>query len=207
MEQPSPEDKNWTWVLERPCDQCGYDASAPDRSDLGAMIRANAAMWRSLLGRGDLVAERPPVPAGQSPVWSALEYGCHVRDVYRVMGERLNLMLSKKEPTFPDWDQDRTAIEERYDQQEPSKVSYDLALTAGRVADTVDRIGDKQWDRRGYRSTGDAFTVESLVRYLLHDVVHHVHDVEEGYRLLAPDEEDDGSDGDGPGGNGSSAGS
>lgn len=196
MEHPTPEDKSWMWVLDRPCPECGYDASAADRSELGGLIRANAAAWRSLLGRGDLVSVRPPVPEGRSPVWSGLEYGCHVRDVYRVMGERLKLLLTKKEPTFPDWDQDREAITERYDQQDPSKVSYDLALTAGRVADTVDRIGDKQWDRVGYRSTGEEFTVERLVRYLLHDVIHHAHDVEEGYRLLAPDDDDsDGDDG------------
>ena len=31
--------------------------------------------------------------------------------------------------------------------------------------------------RRGTRSNGDVFTVESLGSYHLHDVVHHLHDV------------------------------
>jgi hypothetical protein len=33
------------------------------------------------------------------------------------------------------------------------------------------------WDRPGVRSNGSEFTVESLGRYHLHDVVHHLHDV------------------------------
>ena len=32
-------------------------------------------------------------------------------------------------------------------------------------------------DRRGMRSNGDVFSVESLGSYHLHDVVHHLHDV------------------------------
>jgi hypothetical protein len=31
--------------------------------------------------------------------------------------------------------------------------------------------------RRGVRSNGSAFTIETLGLYHLHDVVHHVHDV------------------------------
>ncbi len=190
MEQPAPDDKDWTWVLERACPACGFDASAPSQDELGALIRANAAAWRSILKRGDLVAERPPVPPGASPVWSALEYGCHVRDVYSLMAERLKAMLSKKGPTFANWDQDQAAIDEKYGEQDPAKVGYDLAVNAGKVADMVDRVSGSQWERTGLRSTGDAFTVESLVRYLLHDVIHHAHDAEEGYRALRPDDED-----------------
>ena len=35
-------------------------------------------------------------------------------------------------------------------------------------------------DRRGTRSNGDVFSVESLGSYHLHDVVHHLHDVGAG---------------------------
>ena len=34
-----------------------------------------------------------------------------------------------------------------------------------------------QWQRTGRRSNGSAFTVETLGRYHLHDVVHHLWDV------------------------------
>jgi hypothetical protein len=191
VDEPTPDRKDWTWVLERPCESCGYDADALDRGRLGAAIRANAAAWRRLLGRGALVSARPPVAPGQSPVWSALEYGCHVRDVYQRMQDRLTRMLTEDEPSFADWDQDHAAIEGRYREQDPSRVGYDLAVTAGRVADEVDRIGRRGWSRVGTRSDGATFTVESLVRYLLHDVTHHAWDVEQGYEALTAEDEDD----------------
>jgi hypothetical protein len=40
-------------------------------------------------------------------------------------------------------------------------------------------VGDGEWVRRGTRSNGSVFTVESLGRYLLHDPVHHLSDVAE----------------------------
>ena len=33
------------------------------------------------------------------------------------------------------------------------------------------------WDRPGSRSNGSVFTVETLLQYILHDVVHHLWDV------------------------------
>jgi hypothetical protein len=184
VEQPRPEDKSWTWVLERPCPDCGFDVAQVDRDKLGARLRANAAAWRAVLGRGDIVSQRPPDDPERGPVWSALEYGCHSRDVYRVLGERLRRMLTEDTPRFADWDQDDAAREQRYHEQDPARVSYDLAVAAGKVADMLDRVGERQWDRPGVRSDGTAFTVESLAAYLLHDVQHHLHDAEAGYEAI-----------------------
>lgn len=186
VDHPTPEDKNWTWVLDSRCDDCGFEAATVDRDQLGALARANAARWRGLLSRGGLVATRPPSDDGV--VWSALEYGCHVRDVYRVLDERLQAMLTEDDPEFADWDQNQTAIDDSYLDQDPGHVSYELAVVAGQVADMLDRVNGKEWDRPGRRSDGDGFTVESLARYLLHDVTHHVWDVEEGYEALTEDD-------------------
>ncbi len=38
-----PDTKDWTWVLERRCDECGFEAPAFPREEVGAMVRANAA--------------------------------------------------------------------------------------------------------------------------------------------------------------------
>lgn len=176
---PTPDDKNWTWVLERACPDCGFDPAEHPRDRFGVEIRRLAATYRTLLAHGR-AAERP------SPeVWSALEYGCHVRDVFRLFGERLVLMLREDDPTFANWDQDATAVEDRYWTQDPAKVSYDLAVAAGLLADDFDRVDDDQWGRTGRRSDGASFTVESFGVYLLHDPIHHVHDIEQGYEVLA----------------------
>jgi hypothetical protein len=44
-----PDTKDWTWVLQRPCPECGLDTRDIDRDQIGAMVRANAASWQSLL--------------------------------------------------------------------------------------------------------------------------------------------------------------
>ncbi len=40
-------------------------------------------------------------------------------------------------------------------------------------------LADEQWSRTGRRSDGASSTVASCARYSLHDVVHHLHDVQE----------------------------
>ncbi|MDH3295056.1 MAG: DinB family protein [Acidimicrobiia bacterium] len=184
MEHPPPDTKNWTWVLEQQCPECGFDASTVSPEEVAGRVRANAAAWRNVLNRGSLVDRRPPVPAGQPPKWSALEYGAHVRDVYALAAERLMRMLKKTAPTFANWDQDAAAIESDYRSQDPNKVSYDLAVNAGKFADLLDKVRGDQWQRTGMRSDGSAFTVASFALYLLHDPVHHLWDVEQGFEAI-----------------------
>ncbi len=182
-DRPTPDDKDWTWILDRPCPECGFDAPAADVAHLGAEIRSMAARWRQILGGGDIVHQRPPSEDG--PVWSALEYGAHVRDVFEKFVERLTMLLSDDDPTFLNWDQDATAVEQDYRAQDPSRVAYDLAVNAGRAADIVDRVRTDELGRSGTRSNGSRFTVDSLIRYMVHDPYHHIWDVEQGYEAMA----------------------
>ncbi|MEO6570064.1 MAG: DinB family protein [Ilumatobacteraceae bacterium] len=166
-----PDDKNWTWVLDEVCPECGYDAATVDLSRMPELVGANADAWTAVLARPD-VARRP-----SDDRWSALEYGCHVRDVFALFVERLELMLDTDAPRFENWNQDDTAIAQRYHLQDPAKVSRELVAAAERNAACWTRVGDDQWDRTGERSDGALFTVDSFARYFLHDPVHHLHDV------------------------------
>lgn len=163
--------KDWTWVLERQCPECGLDTTAVSARDVGTMLRASSALWQRELNRAN-VGTRPD-PA----TWSVLEYGCHVRDVCRRFDERLGLMLSQDDPVFENWDQDATAIEQRYGNQRPAAVADELAEAAERLSRHVDEVTGDQWQRTGRRDDGARFTVESFARYLIHDVVHHQHDI------------------------------
>ena len=166
-----PDDKNWTWVLERRCDDCGFDARGFDPSRTGYAIRDQVSRWSKVLMRGD--ASRRP----RRGVWSPLEYGCHVRDVFRKFDERLALMLTEDCPDFENWDQDATALADRYDLQVPSEVIAELTAAGNTLADRFDSVAGSQWKRPGNRSDGSVFTVESMARYLMHDPVHHLWDV------------------------------
>jgi hypothetical protein len=168
---PVPDDKDWTWVLDTACPDCGFDAVAIRTTDVASQVRGTATAFAIVLQRPG-ARDRP-----QPGVWSALEYGCHVRDVCRVFNERVRLMLSQDDPLFPDWDQDATALAERYWTQEPVVVTAELAAAAETVARSFEGVDVDQWSRPGRRSNGSVFTVDSLARYLLHDLVHHLHDI------------------------------
>ena len=170
--QPPPDTKDWTWTLTRRCDQCGLSAgevspktsrsapSSPPRSG----FRFCARVRRSRRPRPD--------------VWSPLEYGAHVRDVYRLFDGRLAQMLDEDTPTFANWDQDETAIEERYGEQDPEVVADELEAAAQRF---VARMSVAQARpvraARHRRSDGAEFTVVTFLQYFLHDVIHHLWDV------------------------------
>jgi hypothetical protein len=166
-----PDTKDWTWVLERPCPECAFDASAVSVEDVPTMIRENAAMWPAVLARPD-ARTRP-----RADRWSPLEYACHVRDVFRLYDVRLHLILDEDDPTFDNWDQDETAVADRYGEQDPETVGTDLVAAAGLLADSFASVRPDQYERRGTRSDGARFTVETFARYLIHDPVHHLWDV------------------------------
>ena len=169
-----PDEKDWTWVLQRRCAQCGFDATGFDREQVGSMIRSNAAAWQRVL-RSSAVSKRP-----RRTVWSPLEYACHVRDVFRIYDERLARMLTEDDPQYANWNQDATAVEDNYGEQEPRVVGAELAAAATKLATRFESVSGEQWDRPGTRSDGAHFTVESFGRYLIHDPIHHLWDVEVG---------------------------
>ena len=168
-----PDDRDWTWVLDRPCPECQFQAGEFDAETTGDALRCNAAAWGELLTRekGALTVRRRP------DRWSDLEYAVHVRDVCRLYLERLDLMLAEDDPLFPDWDQDVTAVEDDYNAQDPAVVSAQLLSAAAGLAEAFDSVANGQWRRRGRRSDGASFTVDSFARYLVHDPVHHLWDV------------------------------
>lgn len=170
-DQIVPDDKDWTWVLDRPCPECGFDTNILDPRDVGQLIRDNASAWQRVLSSPDV--QTRPAPDR----WSALEYGCHVRDVFRVYLERLDLMLTQDGPHYANWDQDVTAADDDYASQSPVAVAVALTRAAAALADRFDTVGGDQWQRTGFRSDGAAFTIETFARYFIHDPVHHLWDV------------------------------
>jgi DinB family protein len=166
-----PDEKDWTWVLERACPECGFDARRVDRHDLSGRIARTTDAWREVLRRAD-VRERP-----DDATWSPLEYACHVRDVHRVYAGRVTRMLAEAGPHYANWDQDATAREDRYREQDPSVVAEELAAAASEIGALFAGVEDAGWERTGHRSDGASFTVDSIGRYYLHDIEHHLWDV------------------------------
>ena len=167
----SPDTKDWTWVIERPCEECGLDASSLDTQQVAALIRDNAAAWPGVLAEPGIQV-RP-----DEQTWSRLEYAAHVRDVYRLFLTRLTLMLTEDDPLFANWDQDATAEAERYNELDPTTVAVEVGAAAESLAAAFEAVPEPQWQRTGRRSDGAHFTVTTFARYLIHDPVHHLWDV------------------------------
>lgn len=165
------ENKDWTWVLQRPCPECGFDALAVTPATVPGIVASMLPRWRAALRRAD-VAERP-----DENTWSVLEYACHVRDVFALFDYRLALMLNDEDARFEDWDQDRTAVEKDYAGADPAEVSAELTAEGEQIAASFARVPEEHWGRKGTRSNGSEFTVLTFGQYFLHDVVHHLHDV------------------------------
>jgi hypothetical protein len=168
-----PDDKDWTWVLDRACPECGFDVSVLPPESVAPRLRANAEEWAVVLDRPiDELRRRP-----REDRWAPLEYACHVRDVFVLYDRRLVLMLDEDDPLYPNWDQDVTAVEEHYLEQDPVVVLPQLRAAAGALAERFDTVRSDQWERPGRRSDGATFTVASFARYMIHDPVHHLFDV------------------------------
>ena len=168
------ENKDWTWVLTRPCDECGFDATAVVPGDVPALVREYAAAWRTVLtGAGVEDAARPD---GLVTVGVRLPRSRRVP----ILNRRLHRMLEEDNPLFENWEQDETAVADRYWAQDPANVAAELKAAAETIATSFAAVEDDAWQRAGRRSDGAAFTVETLARYFIHDPVHHLNDVRRG---------------------------
>ena len=159
-------------MLTRRCEQCGLSASDIKPEGFAQRAFVAAEEWVQILRSSPAVAARP-----RPDVWSPLEYGAHVRDVFRLFDARLVQMLSEDNPTFAYWNQDETAINERYGEQDPEVVADELEAAAQRFVDRIQSLTPEQYNRRSIRSDGAEFTIATFLQYFLHDVIHHLWDV------------------------------
>ena len=176
-----PDSKDWTWVLERPCPECGFDASTFPAAGVAALIRSNAVAWERLLWAVDDLRRRP----GDGR-WSTLEYACQSAMSAASMTNASNSCSTTTIPLMPTGTRTPPRPEDDYNAQDPSTVATELRSAAHGLAEAFDQVEGAQWQRTGRRSDGARFTVDSFSRYLVHDPVHHLFDVT-GERVSTPD--------------------
>jgi len=167
----TPDTKDWTWTLRERCPDCGLEAASVPAADIATRITAYTDPWPHVLTRPGALTRPEP------STWSPLEYACHVRDVCRLFEQRLTLMLTRDAPTFANWDQDETAVTERYGEQDTAVVAREVAVAAASFAGAYAAVPADAWERTGHRSDGSQFTVLTLGQYALHDLAHHLWDV------------------------------
>src|SRR6478609_8154785 len=71
----TPDGADWTWVLTRPCRDCGFDAAATDPADVPTILRDAARSYAARLGR----AVRELGPGRDRARGAVLALGSHGR--------------------------------------------------------------------------------------------------------------------------------
>jgi len=157
------------------CTECGYEFESLTRGEILAALVALAGDHRQLLTSADPDRLRAHPRAGS---WSALEYGCHVRDVLRFQRDRVMLAQAADTPEFTSMRRDERAIEERYNEQDPHAVAALLATAARGLADTLGTLGDAGWQRTGVYPwpVRAVRTVEWIGQRSAHELAHHLFD-------------------------------
>ncbi|HKF90842.1 MAG TPA: DinB family protein [Acidimicrobiia bacterium] len=161
--------------MER-CHECGFVYEDVRRDDIASALRALSARYATVLTDHDDVLRAHPLP----DVWSALEYACHMRDVYRVQHERVLLALAEDQPAFASMRRDERVVEELYNEQQPSDVARETSEAAESLAGTLESLDDEGWNRTGIYNYPErrVRTVEWIGRHTVHEGEHHLGDID-----------------------------
>jgi DinB superfamily len=162
------------------CPECGYEFESLDRPQVLRELTALTADLRQLLQSVDARLLRAHPRLGS---WSALEYGCHVRDVLGFQRARVRQAQAEDVPAFTSMRRDERAIEERYNDQDPRAVAQQLSQAAHALAATLSGLDDAGWQRTGVYPwpTREVRTVEWIGQRTVHELAHHLFDCQ---RLL-----------------------
>ena len=144
----TPESKDWTWVVDRGCPECGFDPTAVAFEGIPGLVQEKLDIWPGILD-GAEAATRP-----DANTWSPVEYAAHVRDMSRVFHGRVTLMLEQDDPLFEDWDQDAAAVAGAYLSQDPATVSAELRSAGERAAAAFAAVPEGMRRRAGRRGDG-----------------------------------------------------
>lgn len=117
---------------------------------------------------------RRPEPA----VWSAIEYLCHVRDVYATFTIRLHRARTEDRPALEPMFADLRAERFEYARYPLDAVLAELAAVVRGFTDEVADTRPGEWGRLVTRLPGEERTALWLVRQALHEGAHHLRDVE-----------------------------
>jgi hypothetical protein len=170
--------EGWQWARAQSeqCPQCGENAASLDYEVLGPALLRSAEAWRSFLVDADpAYLRRIPAPG----IFSPLQYGAHVRDIQRVYGDRILLMVQEEDPVFPQFNPDEAAWH-AFNEMEAETLAIEIRQQAQRLADILDGLQPGDWSRTMVRDGGSdgvyRFTVAGLARYAVHESRHHLLD-------------------------------
>jgi hypothetical protein len=161
------------------CSECGFVYDESEAPLAAAAIQEGAHSMAILIAdAGDDARLRP-----NANTWSALEYGCHVRDVLLVQRERVLLVRRCVDPpTPPPMGRDERADKDGYATQAPDDVARQLPDAAHLLANVFDRLDEADWARTLIYNFPVPWerSLRWVAVHTVHEVRHHMKDVRRG---------------------------
>lgn len=160
---------------EHECRRCAfaYTAVAVDTAIeviAGVPARAKSAV----LGVSDEQLRARP----NEGTWSALEYLCHLRDVYAAYTIRLYRTRVEDVPVLEPMLNDLRAIRFRHNRSNPSAVLTEVADNVAGFLEEAARNNEATLRRTATRLPGEERTGRWLLRQAAHEGLHHLRDME-----------------------------
>lgn len=161
---------------EHVCRSCPFSYADHDVDRASAVIAAIPARAWALFGSLDEATCRQPGPDG---AWSAVEYLCHLRDVYAASTIRLHRARTEDDPALEPMLNDLRARRFGYRDAavEPALDQLQAHVT-GLLAEIM-RVGPEDWGRPVHRLPNEHRSARWLVRQAAHEGVHHLRDITE----------------------------
>jgi hypothetical protein len=170
--------EGWQWARAQTdqCPQCGLHPGAMERERLGDALLESAAAWRDFLVTADDSYLRAVPGPG---IFSPIQYGAHVRDIQRVYGDRILLMLKEESPVFPQFNPDEGEWA-AFNRLGVAELADGIDAQAQRLAGILGELRPEDWSRTMIRDGGSdgvyEFTVAGLASYAVHESQHHLQD-------------------------------
>ena len=116
-----------------------------------------------------------------------LEYGAHVRDVLLVLRDRIVVGVVVDNPGFTPMYRDERVDLGMYGRDDPVAVAAELELAGALLTRMIAALSPEQLDRTcqyGYPGPSTR-TLRWMAAQAVHEVEHHLGDVEENLKLVA----------------------
>jgi hypothetical protein len=158
-------------TVER-CSECGFDGGRWTDTQALTRLAELPALWlQAIEGISPTDLLRRPIP----DMWSIAEYTDHVRET--TFGMRFVLEMALTQPGIDLG----AALEPRFDPQpRPIDILQSLATFEQEVMQLVEKLAATESDRWSSHATvgNEDVDVHWIVRHAVHDVTHHLGDVE-----------------------------
>jgi hypothetical protein len=158
-----------------PCGECGFTYNLSQAAVVGQVIRETIAEVATILRNPDIDVRT----RSRQEVRSALEYGCHLRDVLMVQRERVLAARRVDRAVCTPMGRAERVDPDGYSEQEPDDVARQLVDAATLFGNVLARLADNAWDRTvlyNYPETRER-SLRWLAVHTAHDVQHHVLDI------------------------------